>query len=180
MNSKSTLQAIRIALTFATLTVVFSCSGAKAPSDTDAVRDFVQKFYDWYVPSSRASSDRPAEIVLRERPSAFDSTLARGLKEDSDAQSKVAGDIVGLDFDPFLAAQDPCERYELVGVRKSGESYLATVRGVGGCENHEEADVDAEVISRDGAWVFTNVRYPRLGGDLLTTLQKLRDDRKAN
>jgi len=180
MNNKVTRQSARAALTFMMFAALLACSGNEATSDSGGARDFVQSFYDWYVPiSHRASSDRPAEIVLGERSSAFDSTLARELKEDSDAQSRANGDIVGLDFDPFLSAQDPCERYEVVGVRKNGESYLASVRGIGGCENHGETDVDAEVIARDGAWVFTNFHYPRLGGsDLLTTLQKLREDRK--
>jgi hypothetical protein len=161
--------------------VVLSCSGDQATPDSDSAKAFVQGFYDWYVPESRqTSSDRPSDLVLKQRSSAFDSALSRELKEDADAQSRVQGEIVGLDFDPFLAAQDPCERYEVVGVQKNAESYLVTVRGVGGCENHQDPDVAAEVIARDGAWLFTNFHYPRSGGgDLLTILNKLRDDRKA-
>jgi hypothetical protein len=53
------------------------------------------------------------------------------------------------------------------------------VRGVGGCEEHKDADVVAEVVSRDGAWLFTNFQYPRSGGgDLRTVLKQLRDERK--
>jgi hypothetical protein len=157
-----------------------SCAKDETNSDNDAVRAFVQSFYDWYVPTSRqVSADRPSALVLRERPSAFDPNLAGELKEDSDAQAKAPGDIVGLDFDPFLAAQDPCERYEVLDVRKDAQNYRVSVRGRGGCETHEEPDVDAEIISRDGTWLFTNFHYPRSGGtDLLTTLKKLRDDRK--
>ena len=171
---------VRSALTVVMLAVILSCSREETPSQSDAVRKFVQDFYDWYVPAShRASSDRPADIVLRERPSVFDSNLARELKEDSDAQSKVQGDIVGLDFDPFLAAQDACERYEVVSVRKDEESYRVDVRGVGGCEKHDGPDISAEVIPKDAAWLFTNFHYPGPNGsDLLTILQKLRDERK--
>src|SRR5262249_33155263 len=121
--------------------------GASPPTEADigVVQDFVQEFYSWYVPvAANSRSGRPSDLALSTRPSAFDPSLARQLKEDSDAQAKVPGDIVGLDFDPFLAAEDPCERYEVVNVHTKAESYLVGVRGVGGCEKHDEADVIAE------------------------------------
>src|SRR5262245_61353582 len=110
--------------------------------DIRVVQDFVQEFYSWYVPvAANSRSGRPSDLALNSRASAFDPSLARQLKEDSDAQAKVSGDVVGLDFDPFLAAQDPCERYEVVNVNKKAESYLVGVRGVGGCEKHDEVDL---------------------------------------
>jgi Protein of unknown function (DUF3828) len=159
------------------LAMVVAC--ARQRSDTDLVRDFVQEFYDWYVPASANSHvGLPSDIALQSRPSAFDVSLARQLKEDSDVQTKVPGEIVGLDFDPFLSAQDPCERYEVVDVHREAGNYLVSVRGVGGCEKHDDADVVAEVVSKNGAWLFTNFHYPRLSStDLLTVLKKLRDDR---
>jgi hypothetical protein len=180
MSGNATCQSIRFALAFLTLAVALSCSGHGTAEESNSVRDFVQDFFSWYVPlSAQIPSDRPSELVTKKRPSAFDSTLARELKEDSDAQSKDPAEIVGLDFDPFLAAQDPCERYEVVGVRKEGENFLVSVRGVGGCEDHKDPDVVAEVVSSNGNWLFTNFHYPRLGGsDLLSILKKLRDDRK--
>jgi hypothetical protein len=149
-------------------------------TDTGAVQDFVQEFYSWYVPVAHNSrSGRSSDLALKTRPSAFDPSLARQLKEDSDAQEKVQGDIVGLDFDPFLGAQDPCERYEVVNVDKKEENYLVGVRGAGGCEKHDEVDVIAEVASRNGALSFVNFHYPHLDkSDLLTILKKLRDDRR--
>jgi len=148
-------------------------------ADAKAVQDFVQDFYNWYVPAAaKPGSNRPAELALRDRPAAFDPALARQLKEDSEAQAKVHDDIVGLDFDPFLSAQDPCQRYEVTKVQSKGESYLVDVLGVGGCEKHDAADVIAEVASQNGAWVFVNFHYPGPDStDLLTVLKKLRDER---
>jgi hypothetical protein len=169
------------ALTVLLFAVVVSCSGNGPASESDGARDFVKNFYDWYVPASETSKDRPSEVVLEKRPSAFDPALARELKEDSDAQSKAPTEIVGLDFDPFLASQDPCERYEVVAVRKNGQSYLVDVHGVGRCEDHQEADVAAEVVARNGDWLFINFHYPRLGaGDLITILKGLRQDREKS
>jgi hypothetical protein len=168
-------------LTFLVLSLAFSCAGHRPASDTDSVRNFVQNFYDWYVPFALdLHSDRPSELVVRKRPSDFSPTLIRELKEDSDAQSRVPDEIVGLDFDPFLAAQDPCERYEVVSVRKDKQSFFVSVRGTGGCESHGELDIDAEVVANNSNWLFTNFHYPRLGGDLVTTLKNLRDERKQN
>jgi len=148
--------------------------------DIGVVQDFVQEFYSWYVPvTANSHSGRPSDLALRTRPSAFDASLARQLKEDSDAQAKVVGDIVGFDFDPFLAAQDLCERYEVVNVQPKADSYMVGVRGVGGCKKHDEVDVIAEVASRNGASSFVNFHYPGIdNSDLLTILKRLRDDRR--
>src|ERR1051325_600832 len=117
---------LRLLLALAMLT---SCSGHGGDSsktvtpdpsprsqqiDIRVVQDFVQEFYSWYVPvAAKSRSGRASDLALSSLASAFESSLVRQLKEDSDAQAKVSGDIVGLDFDPFLAAQDPCQRYEV-------------------------------------------------------------------
>jgi len=160
-----------------------SKKGASPSTEADigVVQDFVQEFYSWYVPvAANSRSGRPSDLALHTRPSAFDPSLVRQLKEDSDAQEKVLGDIVGLDFDPFLAAQDPCDRYEVVTVDPKAESYLVGVRGVGGCKKHDEVDVIVEVASRNGALSFINFHYPGVdnGDDLLALLKRLRDDRR--
>lgn len=182
MRRNAPSRSIRFASTLLTLAVLLSCSGNKAVPDSDSARTFVQDFYDWYVPISlKDHTERASDIALKERSSAFDSDLARELKEDSDAQSRVPGDIVGLDSDPFLASQDPCERYQVIAVRESGQSYLVSVRGSGGCEKHEDADVVVEVVARDGTWLFSNFQYPRSGGDdLRTVLKQLRDERSQS
>src|SRR5512146_990329 len=70
------------------------CAGARA---------FVQEFYDWYV-TILERRDAPAwQITHRERGRSFSPLLAKALDEDEAAAAKSPDEIVGLDFDPFLA-----------------------------------------------------------------------------
>jgi len=154
-------------------------SSSEARPDTDAVKKFVQEFYDGYMPLTTKSNSGPAsDLALRDRPQAFDAQLLGRLKEDSEAQAKAKGDLVGLDFDPFLGSQDPCDRYDVVNVTSKEAHYLVDVRGSGGCEKHDQADVTAEVVSTNGMWQFSNFHYPGPPAyDLLTILKKLKEDR---
>ena len=83
-----------------------------------------------------------------------------------------------MDFDPFLASQDPCDRYEVGAATRQGPSYLVDIHGAGGCEKHDKPDVVAELVLRSGTWMFVNFHYPPDSGDLLTVLRLLREDRQ--
>jgi hypothetical protein len=150
------------------------------------VRSFVQELYGWYVPKALDDSTGPAsERALKYRSYVFSSELFRALKEDSDAQARISGYIVGLDFDPFLNTQDPCERYELGGITQNGETYRIEVFGVCSGTRHEKPDVIAEVARRNGRLVFTNFIYDNLAkqfphsANLLATLKLLREERQG-
>lgn len=151
-------------------------------SDTDSaargVRQFATGFYDWYIKVA-VDADRFKILATQEMRRSLTQELLQALMQDYEAQSRDnSGYIVGLDFDPFLAAQDPCDRYEVRTVVKRGESYWAEIHGVGGCEAHNGPDLYAEVTSRNGAWVFTNFYYPGpFAQDLLSLLKKLHRDR---
>jgi hypothetical protein len=56
----------------------------------------------------------------------------KGLKEDLAASKKSPGEIVGLDFDPFLNAQDIAERYLVGKITPKGDHYWVEVFGVWG------------------------------------------------
>jgi hypothetical protein len=53
------------------------------------------------------------QIAMEKQGSQFESGLLAALKEDVAAQAAAKGEIVGLDFDPFLNTQDPAESYEV-------------------------------------------------------------------
>lgn len=74
---------------------------ATAPGDAAQAGAFVQSFYDWYV---KAEID--SDAALKKKPAYFSPELTKALKADAVAAAKSPGDIVGLDFDPFLNAQD--------------------------------------------------------------------------
>jgi len=138
----------------------------------------VQRFYDWYAPKARGDNPgRAWDLALKQKGSLFGSELARALKEDSDAQAKVQGEIVGPDFDPFLSAQDPCERYEVGRLASKGNSYLVDIHGVCSGKKHEKVDVAAELIQKNGHWLFVDFRYPK-DRNLLTVLKSLRESRE--
>lgn len=124
-------------------------------------------------------ADRLKILATQEMRRVLTPELMQALKQDYEAQSlDKSSYIVGMDFDPFLSAQDPCDRYEVRTVVKRGESYWAEIHGVGGCEAHDGPDLNAEVTSRNGAWMFTKFHYPGpFAPDLLTLLKKLHRDR---
>ncbi|HEV7923268.1 MAG TPA: hypothetical protein VGR02_20995 [Thermoanaerobaculia bacterium] len=167
------------------LTMLLCCATlAAAPTPADeqktvrALQSSVQAFYDWYAPrANHAGEGRPSDAVLTGKRFTLGSRLAAALKEDSAAQDQ-ASEIVGLDFDPFLNTQEPCERYVVGGVHKVGSAYLVDVHGVCGKERSKKPDVVVEA-KRDGSrWIFVNFRYPP-DDDLLSILGLLKRDRKS-
>jgi hypothetical protein len=140
----------------------------------------VQQFYNWYVPISRANTKETSwDIALRQKPDDFTPELVAALKADSVAQAKVPDDIVGLDFDPFLSGQDPCQRYVAEqSVEKAG-AYWVNVYGVCDGKKHSKPDVVAEVKQVQGHWIFTNFHYlPK--GDLLEVLRMMANERQKH
>lgn len=146
-----------------------------------SVRSFVQEFYAWYVPIALRDNPVPAsDIALKQKPSAFSQELFSALKEDSEAQAKAKGYIVGIDFDPFLACQDPCEKYEAGGVAKKGKVYRVDIYGICSGQNHKRLFVVAELARSHGSWVFVNFRYPDVHDNLLSILRRLRRARQED
>lgn len=141
-------------------------------NNASAARAFVDAFYNWYAPIAGKPSHVPRwYAVLDQRPVVLADTLLRALRRDRDQQSKAVGEIVGLDFDPFLGAQDPCDRYVTGDAVQGGDAYRVSVFGVCGKVRHTLADVIAEVARRDTVWVFVDFFYPGAdGGDLLGIL----------
>ena len=159
--------------------------GQATPTEdlSDSAQHFVQEFYDWYIPGLLKSFGTKKSFSWQERASDFDQRLFRALKEDDDAQAKVPGEIVGLDWDPFVANQDPCEHNTTRKVRKNGEVYLVDVLNLCNGQEDEKVHVVAEVVRQNGHWVFVNFRYPaeksgEKDSDPMTILKALHEDRQ--
>jgi len=151
-------------------------SGSVADA-SNSVGKFVQGFYDWYVPKALSSRSAPAwSTAVKEKGRCFSPELGRKLREDSEAQAKDEGEIVGLDFDPFLNSQDPGRRYSVGKVVPQGGSYLVEVHRVLSGKPEEKLTATAEVTSKSGKWYFVNFIYPD-GHNLLGVLKALKDDR---
>jgi hypothetical protein len=159
----------------------------KSSRDIRSCRAFVQEFYDWYMrlpENTMATNDqRPAdEIALKQRKSIFSVELSRRLQEDYDAANKAPGELVGLDFDPFLNSQDPDQGYVVGGVRLQGGSYRADVYGLADGKKREKPAVVAELVFENGRWLFLNFHYPNCKDtkncNLLSILKQLERQRQ--
>lgn len=147
------------------------------PIDSARVaRETVARFYAWYVPAAqRAGADMRA---LRDPRWHFNPALVTALRADSAATVANPGEIVGLDMDPFLNSQDPCNRYAPTAVRRDGATFLVDVVGSGGCATHRQPDVTVRVAFRGATPVFVNFLYPKpANDDLLGVLRQLASDR---
>jgi hypothetical protein len=152
---------------------------AGAASPEAEAKAFVQKFYDAYMPVVQAEKEAPASNYVVEKMSGvLDPVLLAGLKEDMAAAAAAPeGELVGLDFDPFLDAQDPADRYEVTSVSKKGTTYLADVYCVTEGKRSDKPCVVPELVQDNGTWRFVNFDYPE-GGDLLTVLKDLKAERE--
>lgn len=127
----------------------------------DSVRKVVQRFYDWYVP--RAANPRGRDVVMEAAthgPLAFDAELVRWLRIDSTAQARAKGDIDGLDSDPYLNSQDPCDSYSAQNATPGRQGFMVAVLGKGGCASHTVPDVVVEIAYRGGRWTIVEFRDP--------------------
>lgn len=140
----------------------------------DDVRVAVQRFYNWYVPFANKANERPWMTALHRAGIAFSPEIVRALEQDSVAQSRAEDTIDGLDYDPLLNAQDPCEQYRVLSVRQAGTNYVVEIAGRGGCDNLSAPHILAEVTMRRDTLVFVNFRDPaQPEHDLLSTLRRL-------
>src|SRR6476659_3922515 len=136
---------------------------AQEPSRTnaDSARALVQRFYNWYVP--RAANPRGRDMIMyaaTHGPLRFDSELVRWLRIDSTARARAKDEIDGLDGDPYLNAQDPCDAYTAKSAVASGRAFMVSVLGRGGCTAHERPDVVVEIGQRAGGWTILEFRDP--------------------
>lgn len=162
------------AIVTAALLLAVANAGAQSPTvRTDTlVEHTVAEFYDWYVPMARRDPG-PAMRAVRERRALFSLPLVRALRADSIATAQGGEEIDGLDGDPFLNAQDPCEEYRPIHTQRVRGAYLVDILGTGGCAAHRTPDAIVQVTLRDGRPVITNVLYSRRrGDDLLSLLER--------
>ena len=75
-------------------------------------------------------------------------------------QTEAEGEIVGLDFDPFLSNQDPGGDYEAGEVTKRGTSYCIAIYSLSSGNLGKNPVLVVEVVQRNGHWQFANFYYP--------------------
>jgi hypothetical protein len=174
-----TSKVAKVLLMFMAFSAVNANARPHVPNDADQAAKFVRSFYAWYLPAASAMKEEPAwRQILTARRSALDSNLAEALATDLAAQEKVDGEIVGLDFDPFLDSQDPCEHYYVRDVSQRAGTFL--VRVISKCENtSSHASFVVIVRKKSERWVICNLDYGG-GVDLLDVLSRLKANRKSD
>ncbi len=145
-----------------------------ARAESSAVA-FVRRFYQSYTRRGVASGLLAADSVIAERANAFSPELLQALRRDAKTRADARGEIAGLDFDPFLGGQDPCDKYEVGTPARSAAraSLFIPIFAVCGGKRDTIPTVIAEVGRRKNEWEFANFRYPGTPGpDLLETLNQ--------
>ena len=160
------------------LLTLVGCARSAPTSSTaaDSATQFTRTFYEWYLPQGTRF-----DVAVRDSSRLFAPALLAALRADLDAQSRDSEEVVGLDWDPFLASQDPCESYRVGKATARETDYLVEVYP--SCPSSDQPTdkpvVLAEVGHHNGAWVFANFRYPADSGDLLTDLARLQAARDS-
>jgi hypothetical protein len=158
-----------------------AASAQKATLSTASIQKWVQGFYDWYTTGAlKDKNAAPSDVAIKKKSYDFSPVLLRALKEDMVASSKSPGEVVGLDFDPFLDSQDPDDHYKVGNVTKKGAHYLVEVWGVRSGKREDAVSVIAEVEQANGKFRFVNFIMPEAKDDLLHVLKQLKADRKKS
>jgi hypothetical protein len=139
------------------------------PPDVAAARTFVTDFYAWYYPGSAGMKNIDTLMVTHR--GALDPELAAMIDADNACMVRTHG-VCNLEEDPVLAAQDPCERYEVGGTLLHHDTVGVSVFAI--CDGKRDTipSVIAMVVSSGGTWQFANFIYPAEKTDLRTILSQ--------
>ena len=144
-------------------------------------KTFTQTFYNWYLEKGK---NRSMDDVLLKKKEVLSPTLYKALKADRDAQAKVPGEIVGLDFDPFLGGQDVAQRYFVADATLKGNTYWFPLYAWWNGEKPKKPELKAEVQCQANGCQFVNFHYDPQGSseneNLLSVLKVLAKDRQKH
>jgi len=149
------------------------------PKTLKSARNFVDHFYGLYLTELVDDDDNPSPYdAVESQGRLFNPILRKELKDYFDAPDD-SDEISGLDFDPFLYSQDPCQEYEVGDAAMRRAAIWVPVYGVCDGKKHEKPDLYAEVAPAKSGWQFVNFHYPN-GGNLLAILKSLRVPRRKS
>ena len=171
---------MRAILTFTILLSVACGRRVETPAagtELDEAHAFVRRFYGWYLPAAGTGAGLTQAIT--DSAALFAPELVRAIEADGDAQAKNPNEVVGLDGDPFLDAQDFCERYDVGTARREGADIVVDVYARCSGDTTSTPRI-AEQVRRNGQdWTFVNFQYPQRNSDLMKDLDELRRQRDS-
>lgn len=165
----------KIGMGFIVCLFISGCVERK-PLDPKAVSclNFVQNFYDWYVPVVFNGQNTPAySIAIAKKEDFFSPELKSQLQANLKIYAGQGNLIESLDFDPFLFSQDPWPEYKATGAFLSGEKCYVTVSAVPNGRVAETSNLRAVSEKRNGKWVFVDFIYMGSGQGKNTNLSQL-------
>ena len=117
--------ATRLLMTITALIGALNVAHSQSPPrpSTLSAERIVAEFYAWYVPMAR-SDKGPHLRALQERRAQFSDLLVKALRAEAAATAEGGEEIDGLDADPLLNAQEPCEHYRPVRTTLRGDEFL--------------------------------------------------------
>jgi hypothetical protein len=157
---------------------------APEAQESSSCRRFVQQYYDWYVPLiEKTRNGRASDVALQHKAEVFNPGLLRALKVDSEAAARAKGDIVGIDFDPFVGGQDPGGHYEARRVTLRDNTCSVEVwraPPIDTAAKSGKPDVVADLALDRGHWQFVNFQYPDVNDNLVNVLARLSEERRKH
>lgn len=140
--------------------------------------NFVQGFYDWYVPVAFNGRSTPAySIAIEKKGDIFSPELKSQLQANLKIYAGQGDLIKSLDFDPFLFSQDPWPEYKATGAVLDGEKCYVSVGAVSSGKVAETSNLRAVSEKRNEKWVFVDFVYMGSGQgkdmNLLELLSKI-------
>lgn len=173
--SKSVMALTLRRLCTAAISFLAVACGSKTDPTLGSATAFTKSFYAWYVP--KAEKGMGVQLALGDSAYLFDSSLVAALRADSEAQAQDSNEVVGLDGDPFLNAQDFCQSYEIGSARHDSTRVLVDVFGVCDGKRDTRPVVVAELVPRGASWIFMDFQYPEAHSSLERTLAELAKSR---
>jgi hypothetical protein len=144
-------------LTRAVIAVVAIVGAARSTvgAQTQSATDHVQQFLNWYT--VQLVSDSGWKVVHRHRAELLGPDLVALLRADEAAKDKSPDQPVGMDWDPFIGVEEPCELYR--AVEQPPQLPLVVVSVFEACRGRDAERVRVELTRRDDKWVMTNFYY---------------------
>ena len=142
----------------------FGAAAAEHPATAVA-----RAFYRWYemAPEQGGAGFR-FDRAATERAALFTAELRTLLDADGAAAAANPAEIVGLDFDPLTASQDPCEHYEPQLAVGTGARVQVPVRAECSIAAGRPVALTLEFVRVGDAWQVADVVFN--DGDRLTLL----------
>ena len=145
-----------------------ACIGAQPVAES--AQRAVQRFYDWYVPrQEHAGGPDTWMVALTRGPLQVDPELVRWFRIDSTAQARAKGEIDGIDWDPFLASQDPCKAYTTAPPIIEGVRVYIPVH----CRGQKAPAVLVEVRHVKTGWMIVEWRNPKSREGIIPAIRRL-------